>query len=120
MQPVRRDCVADLRNRHRQFARAKNEKRLDTQGAARACSYLSTLQPHVGHVHPPHIPSAIDVGLRSADMGVRQRGQLVVSDPMPQRPFFFDWRMKKKPMTTAAMAKCYESEPFHRLPRPGS
>ena len=88
MQPVRRDCVADLRNRHRQFARAKNEKRLDTQGAARACSYLSTLQPHVGHVHPPHIPSAIDVGLRSADMGVRQRGQLVVSDPMPQRPSF--------------------------------
>ena len=68
----------------------KTQSALDTQGAVRSCPYLSTLQPHVGHVHPPHIPSAIDVGLRSAGMGVRQRGQVVVSGPMPHRPFFFD------------------------------
>lgn len=74
------------------------------QRAARSCPYLSTLQPHFGHVHPPHIASAIDAGRRIAGMDVPQRGQAGLSDPMPHRPFVFDCRTTKKPTSTAAIA----------------
>ena len=76
------------------------------QRAGRSCPYLSTLQPHFGHVHPPHIASAIDAGRRIAGMDVPQRGQAGLSDPMPHRPFVFDCLTTKKP-------KRYEPDAFH-------
>jgi hypothetical protein len=60
-------------------------------------------------VHPPPIPSAIDVGLRSAGMGVRQRGQVVV--------FLSRLADEQKADDHRRYGQCYESEPFHRVPR---
>jgi hypothetical protein len=81
------------------------------QRAARSCPYLSTLQPHFGHVHPPHIASAIDAGRRIAGMDVPQRGQAGFSDPMPHRPFVFDCLTTKKPTSTAAIASAMKPMP---------
>lgn len=81
------------------------------QRAARSCPYLSTLQPHFGHVHPPHIASAIDAGRRIAGMDVPQRGQAGLSDPMPHRPFVFDCLTTKKPTSTAAIASAMKPMP---------
>jgi hypothetical protein len=87
------------------------EKHVTPQRAARSCPYLSTLQPHFGHVHPPHIASAIDAGLRIAGMDVPQRGQAGLSDPMPHRPFVFDCLTTKKPTSTAAIASAMKPMP---------
>ena len=81
------------------------------QRAARSCPYLSTLQPHFGHVHPPHMASAIDAGLRIAGMDVPQLGQAGFSDPMPHRPFVFDCLTTKKPTSTAAIASAMKPMP---------
>jgi hypothetical protein len=81
------------------------------QRAGRSCPYLSTLQPHFGHVHPPHIASAIDAGLRIAGMDVPQRGQAGLSDPMPHRPFVFDCLTTKKPTSTAAIPSAMNPMP---------
>jgi hypothetical protein len=72
---------------------------------------LSTLQPHFGHVHPPHIASAIDAGLRIAGIDVPQRGQAGFSDPIPHRPFVFDCLTTKKPTSTAAIASAMKPMP---------
>ena len=87
------------------------EKRVTPQRAVRSCPYLSTLQPHLGHVHPPHIASAIDAGRRIAGMDVPQRGQAGLSDPMPHRPFVFDCLTTKKPTSTAAIASAMKPMP---------
>jgi len=87
------------------------EKRVTSQRAARSCPYLSTLQPHFGHVHPPHIASAIDTGLRIAGIDVPQRGQAGFNDPMPHRPFVFDCLTTKKPTSTAAIASAMKPMP---------
>jgi len=81
------------------------------QRAGRSCPYLSTLQPHFGHVHPPHIASAIDAGRRIAGMDVPQRGQAGLSDPMPHRPFVFDCLTTKKPTSTAAIPSAMNPMP---------
>src|SRR6266849_8764374 len=61
------------------------------QLGARSRPYLSTLQPHFGHVQPPHIASSEDVGLRIIGRRSPQRGQEVLpKDPMPHLPFVFD------------------------------
>ena len=51
-------------------------------------------------------------------MDVRQRGQVVVSGPMPQRAFLFRLANEEKADEHRRYGQCYESEPFHRLPRP--
>src|SRR5712691_13243202 len=56
----------------------------------RSRPYLSTLQPHLAHVQPPHIASSEDVGFRMAGSGAPQRGQDGLRDPIPHRPFNFD------------------------------
>jgi hypothetical protein len=85
--------------------------RVTLQRADRSCPYLSTLQPHFGHVHPPHIASAIDAGRRIAGMDVPQRGQAGLSDPMPHRPLVFDCLTTKTPTSTAAIASAMRPMP---------
>jgi hypothetical protein len=80
------------------------QARMTPQLGARSRPYLSTLQPHLGHVQPPHITSPNDLGLRIADRFSPQRGQEVPrTGPMPHLPFVFDcFRMNMKPAIRTA------------------
>jgi len=57
---------------------------------SRTRPYLSTLQPQLGQVQPPHIASSEVVGLRIVGRCSPQRGQIPTIDPTPHRPFNFD------------------------------
>ena len=51
---------------------------------SRSLPYLSTLQPHFSHVHPPHNASANEVALRTVGRGAAHRGQAALNNPMPR------------------------------------
>jgi hypothetical protein len=68
--------------------RSRIDRRDRAQLGARSRPYLSTLQPHFGHVQPPHIASSDDIGLRIIGRRSPQRGQEVPPNaPMPHCPW---------------------------------
>jgi hypothetical protein len=85
-------------------ATAHTRTRISPQLGARSRPYLSTLQPHFRHVHPPHIASSEDIGLRIIGSRSPPRGQEVPpKDPMPRRLFVLDClRRNMKPASRTA------------------